>query len=963
MRIIKFLFGCFLILLFPIFFLQASAEKEYLEAKDYITTSSDATSEMSTFLQTCKNQKKNAFFNKGIYKINGIVILQDGVSLLGEEGAVIQGTDEANQSYLKDSGKVVSITIENMIFDNVAINISHANSDKITIQNNVFLNAKFADTSIGGIKPDSSNKNGGKSTGYYISKSHNQITILSNMFLRDENSLGRGVSIYKTQNALIQDNYFGILEDVENSIVSDQTKDLKRRVLDSGLVDLTSNQGYFMTAINVVNSDENAQIIGNHISVNKDITEAGYEDGSQSTFGYNRDHIIYAKMYKGLSIVGNYFKGMNKNQDGGIKCRNGEDLLIYRNVFEDSLILLYVQNATTNQWLKNVCVQENIFLNKDYTNELIQIPSGTTILKKYITIDYSILLKNYMESAEVNNITIESNLIYSAGLPNEQIRIDNTQFAMPTNLTIQNNTNILGRQMRLTIFNTLGSQNYDSNQQGNSPNYTNGTIYSPEIDNAYQTISVEKLAEKHEVEYEIQNGSILSSATQIYVDGKVYQNEELEDGKSYQIFLINSTSTTEVCVEGVVRTIPTNLYTITRITKNQTYCINFQIQGHGQKIDEIYANCLPDALPILEEVGYTFDGWYLDLGFNQRALPGERITQNTTLYAKWIQNRYTITFVTNHGEQPNQITEALQLPAILPNLTFKGYIFDGWYLDVDCTRTATAGAIITEDTTLYAKWTEQLEVTYQNDQQSNTVSIKKGETIKAPPTPTKNGYIFDGWYTDSAYTKLWNFDTAVEENLTLYAKWTPCTYTVTYSIQNHGSAITSEKNLSFLPNPLPVLEEAGWEFQGWYLDENYTQKAIDGQILTKDITLYAKWEALPKYTITLQVVGEGILAQLTLLKGRKITKPIDPVKEDYTFDGWYIDEACTNHWDFDKGVEEDMTLYAKWLSTKDPSTAPSPSEPEGQDNPQNTLWIILSAVGVGIICLGILGVIIYKKKK
>ena len=99
------------------------------------------------------------------------------------------------------------------------------------------------------------------------------------------------------------------------------------------------------------------------MSFNTDITEAGYEDGSQSTQGYNRDHFVYAKAFQNLEIVGNYFKGMNKNQDGGVKCRNGEGLLVYKNILEDSLLLLYVQDDATGAILKNVDIRENIFIN------------------------------------------------------------------------------------------------------------------------------------------------------------------------------------------------------------------------------------------------------------------------------------------------------------------------------------------------------------------------------------------------------------------------------------------------------------------------------------------------------------------------------------------------------------------------------------------------------------------------
>ncbi len=50
------------------------------------------------------------------------------------------------------------------------------------------------------------------------------------------------------------------------------------------------------------------------------------------------------------------------------------------------------------------------------------------------------------------------------------------------------------------------------------------------------------------------------------------------------------------------------------------------------------------------------------------------------------------------------------------------------------------------------------------------VTVKRGEKITAPET-TRDGYRFVGWYTDLALTKLFDFDTAVTGNITLYAKW------------------------------------------------------------------------------------------------------------------------------------------------------------------------------------------------
>lgn len=53
-----------------------------------------------------------------------------------------------------------------------------------------------------------------------------------------------------------------------------------------------------------------------------------------------------------------------------------------------------------------------------------------------------------------------------------------------------------------------------------------------------------------------------------------------------------------------------------------------------------------------------------------------------------------------------------------------------------------------------------------------------------------------------------------------------------------------------------------------------------------------------------------------IIPGSKITKPTDPTKTGYTFEGWYSDEALTTAWDFDTIPEGNTTLYAKWAEAK-----------------------------------------------
>ncbi|MCZ0860917.1 InlB B-repeat-containing protein, partial [Methanocorpusculum sp. MG] len=74
--------------------------------------------------------------------------------------------------------------------------------------------------------------------------------------------------------------------------------------------------------------------------------------------------------------------------------------------------------------------------------------------------------------------------------------------------------------------------------------------------------------------------------------------------------------------------------------------------------------------------------------------------------------------------------------------------------------------------------------------------------------------------------------------------------------------------------------------------------------------------------------GSATLSVVTGLSyGDKLTAPANPVKDGYTFAGWYKDEACTQAWSFSDGIPSDMTLYAKW--TGGSSSSQSSSQQSG----------------------------------
>ncbi|WP_087065901.1 InlB B-repeat-containing protein [Intestinibacillus massiliensis] len=145
-------------------------------------------------------------------------------------------------------------------------------------------------------------------------------------------------------------------------------------------------------------------------------------------------------------------------------------------------------------------------------------------------------------------------------------------------------------------------------------------------------------------------------------------------------------------------------------------------------------------------------------------------------------NRYTVSFDMNgHGTQISpkaNVDEGSKISApAAPEAT--GYAFDGWYKDSGCnTAWNFSKDTVTEDVTLYAKWTQTFTVTFEMNGHGTQVSpktgVKTGSKITEPAKPTADGYVFGGWYAESDCYIAWSFATdVVARDVTLYAKWTP----------------------------------------------------------------------------------------------------------------------------------------------------------------------------------------------
>ena len=137
--------------------------------------------------------------------------------------------------------------------------------------------------------------------------------------------------------------------------------------------------------------------------------------------------------------------------------------------------------------------------------------------------------------------------------------------------------------------------------------------------------------------------------------------------------------------------------------------------------------------------------------------------------------------------------------------------------------------------------------------QDASVQVEANHTLTLP-TPSKQGYRFEGWYTgfsvnDGKFTNA----TPVSHDITLYASYEAEDYHFIHFHTNGGSAVASQKVADgFTLTSLPNSERANYRFLGWYIDQRLTSKLGLPYVVTSTLDLYAKWEYTPaggEYTL------------------------------------------------------------------------------------------------------------------
>lgn len=364
------------------------------------------------------------------------------------------------------------------------------------------------------------------------------------------------------------------------------------------------------------------------------------------------------------------------------------------------------------------------------------------------------------------------------------------------------------------------------------------------------------------------------------------------------------------------------------------------------------------------KTGYTFNGWNTKADGTGTAYANSASVKNltstnggtVTLYAQWTPITYTVAYNGN-GNTSGSTASSTHTYDAAKNLTANGFVktgysFTGWNTNAAGTGTAYgAGAAVTNlrnssgTFNLYAQWKANnytLALDNQSATEAGTAAVyyvydtptyykEEAHTtaITKITVPTRTGYVFGGYYsakegkgtqyitTDGAFTN----DPYKLQGATLYAKWTPNTYSVSMDANGgnlNGSGInktTDEKETATatfdemftLHNPV----REGYEFKGWTISgmESGIQHEIGHNVSTEEtaeeeksttfknlratsgtVSFVADWE-VNAYTVRFDANG-GSLAASTVnpldISYDESFKVDAPTRAGHVFAGWKI---------------------------------------------------------------------------
>ena len=319
------------------------------------------------------------------------------------------------------------------------------------------------------------------------------------------------------------------------------------------------------------------------------------------------------------------------------------------------------------------------------------------------------------------------------------------------------------------------------------------------------------------------------------------------------------------------------------------------------------ASAIEPADPL--RTGYNFTGW--SESYNN-------VTSNLIIVAEYEKKTYSVSFYEQDGETLIEtVSVKYQESAVSPTAPLiTGYTFSNWSEDITC---------VEENMTVTAVYTANPITVHFINADIDDVIISYNSKVNIPNTPSQAGYIFNGWYTTDVCDVAFNFNIELTEDTNIYAKWQKVTDMYTVNIYDYDKNLYG--NVQTVGDGYYAIEPAyptknGIEFDGWYLDDQYTQIFDFNSPITSNISVYAKGSIIGEisfilknisiqqnYSVTFMLSDNEVYSTITVAANEKVTIPVTPIKAGSVFEYW---ENNGTRFSFNTVVNSDLVLTAKW---------------------------------------------------
>lgn len=429
----------------------------------------------------------------------------------------------------------------------------------------------------------------------------------------------------------------------------------------------------------------------------------------------------------------------------------------------------------------------------------------------------------------------------------------------------------------------------------------------------------------------------------------------------------------------------------------RTYTVSFDYNGGNGNNDDVistYDSNMPTITDIPTRNGYIFTGYFDAINGGEKYYNADLTSakawdkvENTTLYAQWIGVNYSVIFDGNGNTSETMENQSFVYGTsqnLNENLFVRtGYTFKGWNTEAGGSGTsygnsASVNNLTTENNgtvVLYAQWrANTYKVSLNEEPKSYTVSfnlsggsgripsqtITETSPLTYPTNPTKNGYIFGGWYLDAGCTQEYDFSGVINKDFTLYARWVSCalnndssypwsisggvltstnkkdntssTYKITAPVAmtvSFSYKVSSESNYDFL-----IIKKNGSELKKISGSTSYVSYSVDLNANDYLTFTYSKDSSQSSGSDCAYISGITYTSKVSYSStatvppvnyfdvtfGSSFTLASDISRTGYSFAGWYdgIGGTGTQYTDADGhsvrvwDKAENTTLYAKW---------------------------------------------------